>query len=348
VIVGTQSVKMLPMLVAQSEHQATRAIDTSAYDDVSFPLGMARRADPTKAYVTIIEGCNDFCAFCVVPYTRGPERMRPAADILSEVRQAVDAGHREVQLLGQIVNHYQAPDRPVCDFADLLALVDSVPGIERIRFASPHPRHVTPRLAEAIRDLPHVCKHIHLPVQSGSTRVLAAMRRRHSREGYLETIDLLRGAVPGLAISTDVIVGFPGERPEDFAETLSLAESVRYCSMFSFKYSPRPNTLAIRRMTDDVPEDEKTERIVLLNAVQRGIQEEIHAGQVGAVVEVLVDGRSRRREWELTGRTSSNTIVNFPGDPSLVGTTLAVRILRGGPHSVWGEIAAAETPHAVA
>lgn len=344
VIVGTQSLKMLPLLVEQAQHSSRPLIDINPYDDVSFPLGVARRGDAVKAYVTIIEGCNDFCAFCVVPYTRGPERMRPVRDILAEVQQAVASGHREVQLLGQIVNHYQAPDRPGCDFADLLSLVDAVPGVERIRFASPHPRHVTFRLAQAIRDLPHVCKHVHLPVQSGSTRVLASMRRRHTREQYLDTIGMLRDAVPGLAISTDMIVGFPTESASDFAETLSLTETVRYCSMFSFKYSPRPNTLALLRMTDDVCEEEKTTRIVALQALQRRIQTELHQTRVGTTVDVLVDGRSRRRDWELTGRTTTNTIVNFPGDAGLIGQTVPVVIRRSGPNSVWGERIAGVDP----
>ena len=177
---------------------------------MSFPLGVARRHDPVKAYVTIIEGCNEFCSFCVVPYTRGSERMRPKRDILDEVIQAAGEGHREIQLLGQIVNHYQAPDDPSCDFAALLEAVHEVPGVERIRFASPHPRHVPMRLIEAVRDLPKVCKHFHLPVQSGSTRVLAAMRRRYTRESYLELVAMLRDMVPGITLTTDMIVGFPG------------------------------------------------------------------------------------------------------------------------------------------
>src|SRR5688572_26484430 len=179
VIVGTQRLKMLPQLVESASRSPFAEIDINPLDDVSFPLGITRRADPVKAYVTIIEGCNDHCAFCVVPHTRGHERMRAKADILADVRDAVASGRKEVQLLGQIVNHYQAPDDPGCDFPQLLAEVSDIPGVERIRFASPHPRHTGARLIEAVRDLPKVCKHLHLPVQSGSTRVLAAMRRRH-------------------------------------------------------------------------------------------------------------------------------------------------------------------------
>jgi tRNA-2-methylthio-N6-dimethylallyladenosine synthase len=340
VIIGTQNIRRLPMLVADAvDRPARRApiVDLDPLGDVSFPLGVARRHDPLKAYVTIIEGCNEFCSFCVVPYTRGHERMRPAADILAEARQAVETGAREIQLLGQIVNHYQAPDDASCDFAELLARLDRIAGLERIRFASPHPRHVTARMIEAMRTLPKVCRHLHLPVQSGSTRILNAMRRRYTREGYLELVDRLRRAIPNIALSTDMIVGFPGERDDDFDATLSLTRAVRYHSMFSFKYSPRPNTLAIKRLADDVGEEEKTRRIVALQAVQKEIQGELHAGAVGQVLDVLVDSRSRRRQWELSGRTSGNTVVNFVGEPGWIGRTLPVRITAANPNSLKGE-----------
>ncbi len=336
VLIGTQSLKMLPTLVGEARKTTSARVDLNPYDDVSFPLGVARREDPHRAYVTIIEGCNEFCAFCVVPYTRGKERMRPSKDIVADVRHAADTGAREVQLLGQIVNHYQAPDES-CDFAELLVRVSDVSGIERIRFASPHPRHVTSRMMEAMRDLPKVCRHLHLPVQSGSTRVLQAMRRRHTREEYLELVARLRETMPDLALSTDMIVGFPGETAEDFEQTLSLTAAARYHSMFSFKYSPRPNTLALKRMPDDVSEEQKTRRIVELQALQKTIQGELFAAAVGRVEPVLVDARSRRREWELSGRTSGNTVVNFPGDPSWVGSTVQVRITGANPNSLRGE-----------
>ncbi len=240
VIVGTQASRHLPLLLERAASTGEPQVDLNPYDDVSFPLGIARRSDPVKAYVTILEGCNDYCSFCVVPYTRGHERMRSKAEVLAEVREAVAGGRREVHLLGQIVNHYQAPDDAACDFPALLAAVNDVPGVERIRFASPHPRHASQRFVEAIRDLPHVCKHVHLPVQSGSTRVLQAMRRRHSREEFLDLVGRLRQAMPGLAISTDMIVGFPGETDEDFRDTLTLTEQVGFSSMFSFKYLGAP------------------------------------------------------------------------------------------------------------
>ena len=348
VIVGTQAVKQLPGLVARAEGGTRQPlIDLNPYEDVSFPFGVTRRDDPVKAYVTIIEGCNDFCAFCVVPYTRGHERMRPVAEILAEVRSAADTGHREVQLLGQIVNHYAAPDDATCDFAALLERVSAVEGIERIRFASPHPRHVTRRLIEAIRDLPKVCRHLHLPVQSGSTRVLQAMRRRYTRERYLELIAEVREAVPDIALSTDMIVGFPGETDADFEETLTLTRAARYHSMFSFKYSPRPKTLAGKRMVDDVPEPEKTRRIVALQQAQKEIQSALHQAAVGTVQPVLVDGVSKRRDVELAGRTSGNTMVNFPGDAHWLGRLVDVRITGAGPNSLKGRIASEPEPVSV-
>ena len=348
-VVGTQALGRLPALVDGLTADRPERVDVNPYDNVSFPLGVARRSNPVTAAVTVIEGCNDFCAFCVVPYTRGHERMRPAAEIVDEVRQAADDGHREVHLLGQIVNHYTAPDRPGCDFAALLERVHDVPGIDRIRFASPHPRHVTDRMIAAMRGLPKVCRHLHLPVQSGATAVLARMRRRHTRDDYLRLVDRLRTAMPDLALSTDVIVGFPGETSRDFDDTLSLIRRVRYHGMFSFKYSERPNTLASKRLPDDVPPPEKTRRIVALQTLQKEIQSEIHRRRVGTVVEVLVDSTSRRRATEMAGRTGGNTVVNFRTAPaggdcgggaagSLLGRLVNVRITDSGPFSLRGAL----------
>lgn len=336
VIVGTQAIRRLPVLVADATARRQPALDLNPYEDVTFPLGLTRRHDPVRAYVTIIEGCNEYCSFCVVPYTRGHERMRAKADILAEVRDAVASGHPEVQLLGQIVNHYHAPDDPTCDFAGLLAAVHAVPGLERLRFASPHPRHVDDRFLTAMARLPKVCRHLHLPVQSGSSRILSAMRRRYTRESYLALTGAIRRHLPDVALSTDMIVGFPGETDADFEDTLSLTETVRYHSMFSFKYSPRPNTLAEKRLPDDVPEAVKTRRIVALQAAQRRIQSALNAALLGQTVEVLVDSASRRRAHELSGRTSQNVVVNLPGEAAWIGRTVPVRIERSGPHSVWG------------
>jgi tRNA-2-methylthio-N6-dimethylallyladenosine synthase len=263
--------------------------------------------------------------------------MRSKEEILAEVAEAVATGRREVQLLGQIVNHYRAPDDPDCDFPALLEAVNDVPGVERIRFASPHPRHASRRLIAAIRDLPHVCKHVHLPVQSGSTRVLRAMRRRHTREDFLLLVDQLRQAVPDIALSTDMIVGFPGETDEDFQETMSLTRTVGFSSIFSFKYSERPNTLAAKRMRDEIPEEEKGRRLTELQKLQKAIQWDLHRAAIGRVFDVLVDSQSRRRTHEVAGRTTGNVVVNLPGRSEWVGRTLPIRILRAGPNSLWGE-----------
>jgi len=362
VVIGTQALRRLPMLVEQAaqkkgtgvilpgSHVAERVdaggtkmtpvpffLDLTAYDDVTWPLGVTRRSDPVKAYVTIIEGCNEFCSFCVVPYTRGHERMRRKADILAEVREAAGTGHREVQLLGQIVNHYAAPDDPACDFAALLEAIHAIDGIDRIRFASPHPRHVTSAFLAAMARLPKICRHLHLPVQSGSTRMLDAMRRRYTRESYLDLVASVRERLPDVALSTDMIVGFPGESEADFEDTLSLTAAVGYHSIFSFKYSERPNTLAEKRLPDDVPAEVKTRRIMALQALQRDIQTSLHERLVGQEVAVLVDAASRRRATELSGRTSTNVVVNLPGSADWIGRIVPVRIERAGPHSVWGQ-----------
>jgi tRNA-2-methylthio-N6-dimethylallyladenosine synthase len=347
VVLGTHRLKELPSLVERARQAGVRqAVDVARFDDVTFPVGVARRGEAGRAYVTIIEGCNDHCAFCVVPNTRGHERMRPKRDILLDVEEAVASGRPEVQLLGQIVNHYSAPDDPGCDFAGLLEAVHEVPGVQRIRFASPHPRHASDRLIDAVRGLPRVCKHMHLPVQSGSTRVLKAMRRRHSREDYLGLVDRIRERVPGVTLSTDMIVGFPGEAVEDFDQTLSLLDAVQYHSVFSFKYSPRPGTLAAKRMADDVDDGEKTRRIVALQTAQRAIQLRLNEAEVGKVVEVLVDSISRRGDGGLAGRTDGNTVVNFraPADTDAeaalawLGRLVPVRVTRAGPHSLSGDV----------
>jgi tRNA-2-methylthio-N6-dimethylallyladenosine synthase len=342
-VIGTQAVKQLPSLVARSADGARAPlVDLQPHEDVSFPFGLTRRDDPVRAYVTIIEGCNEFCSFCVVPYTRGHERMRPVAEILAEVRHAAAVGHREVILLGQIVNHYQAPDRAGVDFAALLELVHEVEGLSRIRFASPHPRHVSPRTIAAIRDLPKVCKHLHMPVQSGSTSILKQMRRRYSREEYLDLAAAIRETIPDVALSTDVIVGFPGETDADFEDTLSLTGAVRFHSIYSFKYSPRPRTLAGQRYVDDVSEPEKTRRIVALQQLQKTIQGEILGAMVGKSYDILIDGPSRRRPDEWAGRTDGNTIVNLawpadaprPSDPR--GDIVRARVTEAGPNALKG------------
>ncbi len=338
IVIGTQATKRLPVLIEQANLNWQTQIDVELYEDVSFPFGLVKRNDPVKAYVTIIEGCNDFCSFCVVPYTRGRERMRPVREILAEIKEATETGRKEIHLLGQIVNHYQAPDVEMCNFSKLLELVHEIDGVERIRFSSPHPRHVTPDLISVIRDLPKICNHLHLPVQSGSNEVLTRMRRRYTRETYLDLIQRLREEVPGIGLSTDMIVGFPGENEKNFDETLSLTNAAQYQSMFSFKYSQRPNTLAAKKMNDDVPEAEKTRRITTLQMQQKKIQSSLNEEMLGASVSVLVDSKSRRNPEELSGRTETNTVVNLPGKPNWIGRTLTVKVERSGPNSLWGQV----------
>ena len=338
IVIGTQATKRLPVLIEQANLNWQTQIDVELYEDVSFPFGLVKRNDPVKAYVTIIEGCNDFCSFCVVPYTRGRERMRPVREILAEIKEATETGRKEIHLLGQIVNHYQAPDVEMCNFSKLLELVHEIDGVERIRFSSPHPRHVTLDLISVIRDLPKICNHLHLPVQSGSNEVLTRMRRRYTRETYLDLIQRLREEVPGIRLSTDMIVGFPGENEKNFDETLSLTNAAQYQSMFSFKYSQRPNTLAAKKMNDDVPEAEKTRRITTLQMQQRKIQSSLNEEMLGASVSVLVDSKSRRNPEELSGRTETNTVVNLPGKPNWIGRTLTVKVERSGPNSLWGQV----------
>jgi tRNA-2-methylthio-N6-dimethylallyladenosine synthase len=341
-VVGTQALSRFVAGLEEARATKEPVVEIQPHDDVSVPLGLVRHSDPVRAWVTIIEGCNEFCAFCVVPYTRGHERMRPVALIVADVEAAVRAGRHEIQLLGQIVNHYQAPDDPACDFADLLRRVSEVPGVWRVRFASPHPRHVNQRLIDVLRDVPEVCRHLHLPVQSGSNRVLGLMRRRYTREFYLDLVERLRRDVPGIALSTDVIVGFPTESEADFDDTLDLVRRARYHSMFSFKYSPRPNTLALKRLPDDVSEADKTRRIMALQALQRDIQGQWFDSAVGGWEAVLVDGVSRRRGSELAGRTSGNTVVNFPGPSDWIGRLVGVRITGAAPNSLRGEVVSSD------
>tara|TARA_B100001123_G_scaffold446424_2_gene600853 strand:+ start:5130 stop:6533 length:1404 start_codon:yes stop_codon:yes gene_type:complete len=343
VIAGTQAIRRLPLLIQEAENSRSKQVDINPRDDVSFPLGLAVRNDPVKAYITIIEGCNDHCTFCVVPTTRGHERMRPALEIIAEAQQAVSTGHSEIHLLGQIVNHYTAPDMKNCDFARLLELLQEVKGIRRIRFASPHPRHVTDRMLAAIRDLPAVCKHLHLPVQSGSTSVLKAMHRKHSAEQYRTLVDKIRQTIPNIALSTDMIVGFPTETDADFQKTLELTATAQYHSMFSFKYSERPNTLAKSKYQDIIPESVKSERLLELQLTQKRIQVSINQAQIGKIVEVLADSRSRRRKNEISGRTSQNTVVNFSSNNHKIGEILNIEIKEAGPNSLSGEVVSANT-----
>ena len=335
-VCGSASYRKLPELIAQLEAGNSRITGLDTDTDETFETEMTRRNNPWRAYVTIIEGCDKACSYCVVPFTRGPERSRASASVLEEVRQLVDLGYTEVLLLGQTVNSYADPSARRMRFSELLAAVAEVPGMRRVRFMTSHPRDFGKDIVEAIEAVSAICDHVHLPVQSGSTAVLRAMARTYTREEYLERIAMLRGAKRRISITTDLIVGFPGETERDFAKTLSLMDAVRYDGAFSFKYSPRPNTPSLQ-MEDAIPEEEKSRRLWILQARQRDIQIERNARLVGEVFEVLVEGKSRR-ENQWMGHTSCNRVLNFTSPANeLLGHYVQVRVTGAGPHSLVGE-----------
>ena len=336
-VVGSSSYSFLPELVSRLERGEQQVIDVSQDSDRLFETEAHARESPYKAFVTIMEGCNRFCSFCVVPYTRGPERSRPAHHVLTEVVRLSSQGFREVTLLGQTVNSWRDPTGQVASFTDLLRRIAEIEEICRIRFTSPHPSDFHSDIVEVIETVPEVCNQIHLPLQSGSTAVLRRMKRDYTREQYLEKVALLKGSKREIALSTDIIVGFPGETQEQFEETLSMLEVVGYDSIFSFKYSPRPGTEAFT-FGDGIPEEEKGRRLQVLQQFQRKIQLEKHARLVGKEFEVLVDGKSRRDPQALAGRTTQNKIVNFTGPPDLLGQFVRVRVTQYSPNSLQGEL----------
>ena len=304
--------------------------------DKCFETEFTARTNPHRGYITIIEGCDKFCAYCVVPFTRGKERSRTSGSVLAEARQMADLGYTEVQLLGQNVNSYRDPDRNK-SFAELLAAVGEVPGIRRVRFTTSHPRDFGRDIVEAIDAVPTLCDHVHLPVQSGSTRVLDAMQRLYTREQYLERIAWMKAARREISITTDVIVGFPGETESDFAETLTLLDEVGYDGVFSFKYSARPNTPALQ-LDDAIPEEEKSRRLEVLMAKQRDIQIARYKKYLGSECEVMVEAyNDARAQW--IGRTSHNKTLNFTSSRTLaLGSYTSVLVTRTFPNSLAGEL----------
>jgi len=335
-VCGSASYRKLPHLLARLEAGERRVTGLETDTDETFETELTRRDHPFRAYLTIIEGCDKSCSYCVVPHTRGPERSRTSASVLQESRELADLGYTEIQLLGQTVNSYRDPSPRRMSFADLLAAVAEVRGIRRVRFMTSHPRDLGADIISAIDDLPALCDHIHLPVQSGSTRVLRAMQRTYTRDLYLEKIALIRGARRPISITTDVIVGFPGETEEDFEETLSLLDAAQFDGAFSFQYSPRPNTQAMA-MTGQVPESDKFRRLQIFQERQRVIQAARNESLIGETFEVLVEAASRRESlW--TGRTSSNRMLNFTSSrPDLLGEYVQVRVIGSGPNSLTGE-----------
>jgi len=306
--------------------------------DECFETEFTSRSNPHRGYITIIEGCDKFCAYCVVPFTRGKERSRTSESVLVEARQMADLGYTEIQLLGQNVNSYRDPSENK-SFAELLAAVGEVPGIRRVRFTTSHPRDFGRDIVEAIDAVPTLCDHVHLPVQSGSTRLLDVMQRLYTREEYLERIAWMKAAKREISITTDVIVGFPGETESDFEETLDLMDEVGYDGIFSFKYSARPNTPALS-LEDAIPEHEKARRLEVLMAKQREIQISRYKKYIGQRCEVMVEGKNQARgQW--VGRTSQNKTLNFTlgsaREPK-VGSYLPVTITASFPNSLLGEL----------
>jgi tRNA-2-methylthio-N6-dimethylallyladenosine synthase len=350
-VCGSASYRNLPGMLAQletgiSENQKRGVFSSlvritgldDRQTDKCFETEFAARTNPHRGYITIIEGCDKFCAYCVVPFTRGKERSRTSESVLAEARQMADLGYSEIQLLGQNVNSYRDPSEKKT-FAELLAAVGEVPGIRRVRFTTSHPRDFGRDIVEAIDSVPTLCDHVHLPVQSGSTRVLEAMQRLYTREDYLERITWLKAAQREISITTDVIVGFPGETESDFAETLGLLDEVGYDGIFSFKYSARPNTPALS-FEDAVPEQEKGRRLEVLMARQKEIQITRYRRYIGQQCEVMVEGKNQARaQW--IGRTSQNKTVNFTftgSEEPKVGSYVPVLVTGSFPNSLLGEL----------
>lgn len=336
-VVGSASYSKLPELLVQLENGAERVTGLSLDTDDTFETPLTRRDNPHKAYITIIEGCDKNCTYCVVPFTRGRERSRTSASVMEEARQLVDLGYTEIMLLGQNVNSYQDPSSAGWDFATLLARVGEVPGLRRVRFTTSHPRDFVKEIVDVIAENPAVCNYVHLPVQSGSTRILERMDRLYTRERYLECISWMKSAPREIALSSDIIVGFPGETEEDFRETLSLLDEVQYASLFSFKYSPRPNTGALA-FGDHIPEEVKRRRLTELQEHQRQIQIRLNENCMGRVEEVLVEGFNKNTgQW--IGKTSQFRTLNFThaADENLAGQYWMVRVTRCGPNSLAGE-----------
>jgi tRNA-2-methylthio-N6-dimethylallyladenosine synthase len=340
-VCGSASYNKLPELLVQLEAGNRRITGLDLDTEETFETPLTRRDNPHRAYITIIEGCDKRCAYCVVPMTRGPERSRTSAGVLEEALRLAESGYTEIQLLGQNVNSYRDPSPAGWDFATLLARVAEVPGLKRVRFTTSHPRDFVKAIVDAIDANPVLVNHVHLPVQSGSTRVLDRMDRQYTRAEYLERIAWMKHARRDIAISTDIIVGFPGETESDFEDTLSLLDEVQYDAIFSFKYSRRPNTPALG-LDDQVPEEEKARRLAILQERQRAIQIRRNSGLVGAVEEVLIESYNRSTgQW--IGRTAQNRILNFTAaaDATLLeGQYLDVRVTRAGPNSLAGEAAA--------
>jgi tRNA-2-methylthio-N6-dimethylallyladenosine synthase len=347
VVFGPQTLHRLPQLIAQRRRLGKSQVDVSFPEIEKFDNLPPAKVDGAAAFVSIMEGCSKFCSFCIVPYTRGQEVSRPFDDVLTEVAGLAAQGVKEVTLLGQNVNAYRgamaggakggAMGGELADLALVIEYIAEIPGIERIRYTTSHPREVTQRLIDVYASVPKLVSHLHLPVQSGSDRVLAAMKRGYTTLEYKSLVRKLRAVRPDLSLSSDFIVGFPGETAEDFEKTMRLIDEVGFDASFSFLYSPRPGTPAAE-LTDDTPQELKTERLMRLQQRIEELAQQVSKSMVGSVQRSLVEGLSRKDGNELAARTDNNRVVNFAGHPRLVHRFVDLRITSAKPHSLRGEI----------
>jgi tRNA-2-methylthio-N6-dimethylallyladenosine synthase len=327
-VFGTHNIHKLPEMVEQVETLRSRPVETAFYRDPSYMEDAEARThvQGTKAFVTIMQGCNKVCSFCIVPHVRGREVSRPSEKIVAEVESLVRQGVKEIMLLGQNVNSYGKMSAGEIGFAELLGRVNDIAGLHRIRFTTSHPQDLSPELVEAFASLEKLCEHLHLPVQSGSDSVLARMRRGYDCQEYLHRIRSLKERCPRVALSTDIIVGFPGETEPEFECTLELLQQVEYDEIFSFMYSPRPQTVAAKLYSDDVPEEIKKERLKRVQSLQQGVSLRKNRNRVGSIETILVDGKSKLKNGQIMGRSRTNRIVNVAGPETLVGRLVSVRI----------------------
>ncbi len=338
-VVGPDSYRRLPEVL---EDHTERAFDVTlsefeTYDGI-FPL----RDKGVNAWIAVMRGCNNFCSFCIVPYTRGRERSRSPQSIMDECRRLVENGFCQVTLLGQNVNSYRYQNT---DFPSLLQEISKIRGLERIRFTSPHPKDFPEHLLAVIADNPKICKHIHLPLQAGSDRVLEKMRRKYSRRQYLRLVEKIRTACPDMALTTDIIVGFPGETDDEFSETVKVVETVRFDSAFIFKYSPRKGTIAAKNYPDNVPEDVKTQRITRLNALQKNISLQKNRAHIGEIHRVLVEAlETKKSKHDVQGRNDGNKLVILAGNGFKIGDCPDVRITDATAHVLKGKTEQQRTP----
>ena len=339
-VFGTHNIHKLPEMVDQAQRSRARPVEIAFYRDPSYMEDVDGRTQVrgVKAFVTIMQGCNKVCSFCIVPHVRGREVSRPSANIIAEIESLVAQGVIEVMLLGQNVNSYGKLTPGELSFAELLARVDSIEGLMRIRFTTSHPQDLSPELTEAFATLDNLCEHLHLPVQSGSDTVLGRMRRGYTRQEYVERIQRLRERCPKVALSTDIIVGFPGETDAEFERTLELLDQLEYDEIFSFMYSPRPQTISAKIYDDDILEDVKKDRLRRVQKLQREISLRKNRQRIGEREEILVDGPSKLKKGQLMGRTRSNRIVNVTGSERLIGQLVPVQVISATANSLLGEI----------